>query len=265
MQPKVIEITENYVKLHRTLSDLMGAPILNYKSFDFYSNPDSHWFTRIVLKGNLSSSELIEEVKDLQKRGFRPDILDFLNTRDHEDSIRKLEYDSCNEQVGMFLKGNPIGTDKSSRSNKSNTSENPNIQNSESSNGLEIKKIKNETELKDWLRIVNNSFESDDRENLYLKLIDRDAFRLYGGFVNGRMATTGMTFFDGESYGLYSITTDLKHRGFGYASILVEHILSDIRRDFSGFIILQATEMGRGIYEKFGFEKSILLRHWGHA
>ncbi|PJZ58653.1 GNAT family N-acetyltransferase [Leptospira barantonii] len=259
MQPKVIEITENYVKLHRTLSDLMGAPIFNYKCFDFYSNPDSHWFTRIILKGSLSPSELIEEVEDLRKKGFHPDILDFLNTRDHEDSIRKLGYNSCNEQAGMYLKGNPIP------SSRFKTSKNSNIQDEATSEALEIRKIKTPSELKDWLKIVNDSFESDDRENLYLKLIDQTGFRLYAGFVNGSMATTGMTFFDGESYGLYSITTGLQHRGFGYASILVEHILGEIRKEFSGFIILHATEMGKGIYERFGFEKSILLRHWSHS
>lgn len=35
MQAKVVEITENYVNLLRTLSNLMGTPIFNYKSFDF--------------------------------------------------------------------------------------------------------------------------------------------------------------------------------------------------------------------------------------
>lgn len=259
MQPKVIEITENYVKLHRTLSDLMGAPVFNYKSFDFYSNPDSHWFTRIILKGSLSPSELVKEVEDLRKKGFHPDILDFLNTREHENAIRELGYDSCNEQVGMYLKGNPAPSDKS------NTLKNLNIQKNAITEALEIRKIETPNELKDWLKIVNESFESDDRENLYLKLIDRKGFRLYAGFVNGNMATTGMTFFDGESYGLYSITTGPRHRGFGHASVLVEHILGEIRREFSGFIILHATEMGKGIYERFGFEKSILLRHWSQS
>ncbi|MGE8984580.1 GNAT family N-acetyltransferase, partial [Leptospira interrogans] len=55
MQAKVVEITQNYVNLLKTLSNLMGTSIINYKSFDFYSNPASNWFTRIVLKGNLQS------------------------------------------------------------------------------------------------------------------------------------------------------------------------------------------------------------------
>lgn len=244
MKPKIVEITENYVKLHRTLSDLMKAPIFNYKSFDFYSNPDSNWFTRIVLKGNLDPSDLSSEIKDLRKKGFDPYILDFLNTRTHETTIRELGYNFCNEQIGMFLKGNPTSLNK-----KSNAK-------------LDIRNIETEKDLKVWLRILNDSFESEDRENLYLKLLGRDSFRIYGGFVNGEMIATGMTFYDGESFGLYSITTDRNHRRFGYASDLVEYLLGEIRKNFSGFIILHATESGRRIYEKFGFEKSILLRHW---
>ncbi|WP_176692706.1 GNAT family N-acetyltransferase [Leptospira santarosai] len=244
LEPKIIEITENYVKLHKTLSELTKAPILNYKSFDFYSNPDSYWFARAVLKRTSSLSDLSSEIEDLRSKGFYPDILDFLNTRTHEIQIHKLGYNFCNEQFGMFLKGNPISLNK-----KSNTE-------------LYVRKIGTEKDLKIWLKILNDSFESEDRENLYLKLLDQNSFRLYGGFANGQMITTGMTFYDGESFGLYSITTDRNHRGFGYASALIEHILGEIRKDFSGFIILHATEMGKGIYEKFGFEESILLRHW---
>ncbi|MCG6169381.1 GNAT family N-acetyltransferase [Leptospira sanjuanensis] len=256
MNPKVVEITENYVNLHRTLSDLMGAPILNYKSFDFYSNPDSHWFTRIILKGKFSDSELTEEIGDLRSKGHNPDILDFLNTRNHESAIKKLGYDSCNEQVGMFLKGNPVSP------NQNRTSRTESIPKKEV---VDVRLIADADELKTWLRIVNSSFESDDRENLYLKLIGREGFQLYGGFVNGTMVTTGMSYFDGESFGLYSITTDGAHRGFGFASVLVDQILREIRKEFSGFIILHATKMGQGIYERFGFQDSTILRHWGRT
>ncbi|EMI70562.1 GNAT family N-acetyltransferase [Leptospira noguchii] len=245
MQAKVVEITENYVNLFRTLSNLMGTPIFNYKSFDFYSNPDSNWFTRIVLKGNLQPEDLFLEIKDLRLKGFDPYILDFLNTRVHEASIYQLGYNFCDKQIGMFLKGNVIALNK-----KSNTD-------------LNIQKIKSDKDLKVWLKILNDSFESGDRLNLYSKLLNLNSFRLYGGFANGQMTTTGMTFFDGESFGLYSITTDRNYRGLGYASNLVEHILGEIREFFPGFIILHATQVGKKIYEKFGFENSILLRHWG--
>ncbi|AXR60144.1 GNAT family N-acetyltransferase [Leptospira mayottensis] len=244
MKPTVVEITENYVKLHRTLSKLTKAPIFNYKSFDFYSNPDSHWFTRVILKGNLSLSDLSSEIEDLRSKGFYPDILDFLNTRTHEIPIHELGYNSCNEQVGMFLKGDPISLNK-----KSNMK-------------LDIRKIETEKDLKVWLKILNDSFKSEDRQNLYLKLLNQNSFRLYGGFINGQMTTTGMTYYDGESFGLYSITTDRNHRSFGYASAFIERILGEIRKEFPGIIILHATEMGKGIYEKFGFEKSNFLRHW---
>lgn len=245
MQAKVVEITENYVNLLKTLSNLMGTSIINYKSFDFYSNPASNWFTRIVLKGNLQSEDLLLEIEDLRLKGFDPYILDFLNTRAHEVFIYELGYNSCDEQIGMFLEGDAISFNK-----KLNTN-------------LNIQKIELEKDLKIWLKILNDSFESEDRLSLYSKLLNIESFRLYGGFVNGQMTTTGMTFYDGESFGLYSITTDRNYRGLGYASNIVEHILGEIREIFSGFIILHATQAGKKIYEKFGFENSILLRHWG--
>lgn len=108
MQAKVVEITENYVNLLKTLSNLMGTSIINYKSFDFYSNPASNWFTRIVLKGNLQSEDLLLEIEDLRLKGFDPYILDFLNTRAHEVFIYELGYNSCDEQIGMFLEGDAI-------------------------------------------------------------------------------------------------------------------------------------------------------------
>lgn len=217
MQAKVVEITENYVNLLKTLSNLMGISIINYKSFDFYSNPASNWFTRIVLKGNLQSEDLLLEIEDLRLKGFDPYILDFLNTRAHEVFICELGYNSCDEQIGMFLEGDAISFNK-----KLNTN-------------LNIQKIESEKDLKIWLKILNDSFESEDRLSLYSKLLNIESFRLYGGFVNGQMTTTGMTFYDGESFGLYSITTDRNYRDLGYASNIVEHILGEIREVFFWF------------------------------
>ncbi|AOP35451.1 acetyltransferase [Leptospira tipperaryensis] len=245
MNPNVSEITKNYVDLHRVLSNLVGSPILDRKNFVFYSNADSDWFTRIVLKEKLSPISLKEEILKLREEGHSSDVLDFLPSRDHEKVLKELGYKDCNEQWGMYLSGDPILSDKKF-----------------SSGDLNIRKIESEEELKNWLKIVNVSFESNDCENLYLKLLGLNFFRVFGGFVDQTLVATGMTFFNGTSYGLYSITTDPNRRGFGYASILVQNILEELRKEYSEIIILHATEMGKGIYEKFGFKKSMLLRHW---
>ncbi|TGM53321.1 GNAT family N-acetyltransferase [Leptospira adleri] len=245
MNSDLFEITKNYTDLHRVLSDLIGSPILDRKNFVFYSNADSDWFTRIVLKETLSSASLKEEIQTLREEGYRPAVLDFLDSRDHETVLEELGYEDCNKQWGMHLSGDPFFSSKNSIIDNYN-----------------IRKIESDEELRTWLKIVNVSFESDDLENLYLKLLNRDSFRIFGGFIDQTMVTTGMTFFNGKSFGLYSITTESTQRGFGYASILVQSILEELRKEFSGIIILHATEMGKGIYEKLGFQKAMLLRHW---
>ncbi|MBM9500967.1 GNAT family N-acetyltransferase [Leptospira sp. 201903071] len=245
MSPEISEVAKNYTDLHRVLSTLIGSRILDRKNFVFYSNADSDWFTRIVLKERLSPISLKEEILSLREEGLRSDVLDFLDSRYHENILGELGYRDCNEQWGMYLAGNPILSDRKF-----------------SGSDLNIRKIESKEELRSWLKIVNVSFESNDRENLYLKLLDQNSFRIFGGFIDQTLVTTGMTFFNEKSFGLYSITTDPGRRGFGYASVLVQYILEEIRKEFSGIIILHATEMGKGIYEKLGFQKSILLRHW---
>ncbi|RHX88125.1 GNAT family N-acetyltransferase [Leptospira stimsonii] len=245
MSPDVHEITKNYTDLHRVLSDLIGSPILDRKNFIFYSNADSDWFSRIVLKESLSPISLEEEILELRKEGYRSDVLDFLISRTHEKNLKKIGYKGFDEQWGMYLAGDPIPLKKKDFESDFN-----------------IRKIETADELKIWLQIVNASFESNDRENLYLKLLNQSAFRIFGGFLGQTMVATGMTFFNGTSFGLYSITTDSRKRGFGYGSVLVESILEELRKEHSNIIILHATKMGKGIYEKFGFKKSMLLRHW---
>ncbi|MBM9579414.1 GNAT family N-acetyltransferase [Leptospira sp. 201903070] len=245
MTSDVFEIAKNYTDLHGTLSTLLNCPILDRENFIFYSNVDSNWFTRIVLKETLSPISLKEEILKLKEDGYSSDVLDFLPSRDHENILKELGYKDCNGQLGMYLSGEPILFDKNNFRNN-----------------LNIRKIESDEELKNWLKIVNASFESDDRENLYLKLLDQNSFRIFGGFIDQSLVTTGMTFFNGKSFGLYSITTDPQRRGFGYASVLVNNILEELRKEFSGIIILHATEMGKKIYENFGFKKSMLLRHW---
>ncbi|MDV6235582.1 GNAT family N-acetyltransferase [Leptospira ellisii] len=239
------EIARNYVDLHRICSEESGGKILERESFVFYSNPDSEWFTRIVLREDFDARKLGSELRELDESGFDSNILDFSNTRKHESVFRELGYDHCNEQLGMYLKGDPSVLERPKN--------------------VRCAAISDSENLKRWLRIVNVSFQSDDRENLYLRLLKRESISIYAAFSGGNMAATGMSFYNGNSVGLYSITTDPEQRGRKFASVLVSFMLERIRSVFSGIVILHATDMGKGIYERFGFQKSDTLRHWGRS
>ncbi|TGK33393.1 GNAT family N-acetyltransferase [Leptospira gomenensis] len=239
------QIANNYIDLHRLCSEESNGKILERESFVFYSNPDSEWFTRIVLKEDINGQKLRSELRELDESGFESNILDFSNTIKFESVFRELGYDHCNEQLGMFLVGNPLF--------------------SERAENVRYEKISDSENLRRWLEIVNVSFQSDDRENLYLRLLKRESVSVYAAFYDQTMVATAMSFYNGNSVGLYSITTDPEHRGKKFASSLVSFTLERIRSVFSGVVILHATEMGKGIYERFGFRKAETLRHWGRS
>ncbi len=115
--------------------------------------------------------------------------------------------------------------------------------------------IKTETDLLQWFEIVSSVFFSKGQwvyEHVK-QLWNSNDFLFYGLSEGGEMVATALGFKKEEGLGIYLVGVAEAHRRKGYASILMRAMLAEARADGCHAAYLQATKMGRGMYEKLGF------------
>lgn len=122
---------------------------------------------------------------------------------------------------------------------------------------VEITLLTEEEDLKAWLALVNeNLMKTSPLDFTILKkcVEHTSRFQLYGLKVAGQMVATGLTYLCEGMLGLYMLSTDQKHRRRGYTTLLLQHILATASQQGQRIAGLQASEDGKWVYPKLGFQ-----------
>ena len=84
-------------------------------------------------------------------------------------------------------------------------------------------------------------------------LLDRPECVVYVGYVHGTPVVSGLGWRTGRTVGVYSIATTESARRRGYGAAMTARVVADGVRTGCDVAALQASEMGRPIYERLGF------------
>lgn len=76
--------------------------------------------------------------------------------------------------------------------------------------------------------------------------------RAFIGRIDGEAACTAMSVREEATVGVYSITTLPAYRGRGYETAITWHLMADADPGWD-LAVLQASEIGRPVYERMGF------------
>jgi GNAT superfamily N-acetyltransferase len=128
------------------------------------------------------------------------------------------------------------------------------------SSGLEIRRITDRAGLDDHIRVGAAGFGMPEallRTLMGEPLPVDHPVAIYVGYADGRPVTSGLGARTGRTMGIYNIATipDARQRGFGTA--MTDRIALDGRALGSDVAVLQASEMGRPIYERLGYRTVI--------
>jgi len=83
-------------------------------------------------------------------------------------------------------------------------------------------------------------------------MLDAPGVRAFIGRIDGEAACTAMSVRDGATVGVYSVATLPAHRGRGYGTAITWHLMADADPGWD-LAVLQASEIGRPVYERMGF------------
>lgn len=119
-----------------------------------------------------------------------------------------------------------------------------------------ISKPQTDSELEQWIEIVNEQLLSSEKLNReQLKMIlsepDFDARMLCS---NGEVVSTILVFRAAGATGLYFIATKKHAQRRGFASLLIRSVCSEELKSSENPLVLHATKNGEAVYQKIGFE-----------
>jgi GNAT superfamily N-acetyltransferase len=86
------------------------------------------------------------------------------------------------------------------------------------------------------------------------RVLDTPQVRLYSGLVEGAVVATSMLIATGVVAGIYWVATLEEHRGRGYGEALTSAAVAGGREFGCRIASLQASKLGRPVYERMGFE-----------
>lgn len=83
-------------------------------------------------------------------------------------------------------------------------------------------------------------------------LVDEPRIRALVGLVDGRPVATSVASRTDDTVGIYNVATAPEARGRGFGTAMTWHLLRDAEPGWT-VAVLQASDMGRPIYERMGF------------
>jgi GNAT superfamily N-acetyltransferase len=121
---------------------------------------------------------------------------------------------------------------------------------------LEIRRVTDAAGIDAHRRAVTAGFGSDPAVALGTacpSLLDRPECVVYVGYADGDPVVSGLGWRTGRTVGVYSIATIESARRRGYGAAMTARVVADGVVAGCDVSALQASEMGRPIYERLGF------------
>lgn len=122
--------------------------------------------------------------------------------------------------------------------------------------GLDIRRVADAATLRDHAIVAAHGFGVPEPVALQFmghELWMADGARVYAGYADGRPVVSGLSIQTGETLGIFTIATEPDARGRGFGAAMTSRLIADGAAAGCTLAVLQASVMGRPIYERLGF------------
>lgn len=131
--------------------------------------------------------------------------------------------------------------------------------------GHEIRRIEDEAGLEEHIQTATDGFEMPEpivRAFVGEALWTRPGCTVYVGYTDGEAVSTGFSVRTGRTLGVFSIATLPTARRRGYGAAMTARLAADGVAAGCDVATLQASEMGRPIYERLGYRTVVEYDVW---
>jgi GNAT superfamily N-acetyltransferase len=126
--------------------------------------------------------------------------------------------------------------------------------------GFEIHQVRDAAGVEDHRNVVTEGFGSHPAVAFGTtcgELLDRPECVVYVGYADGAAVASGLGWRTGRTIGVYAIATIPAARRRGYGAAMTARVVTDGVATGCDAAALQASELGRPIYERLGFRVDV--------
>ena len=235
-------LTQANIKNLTSLWQTAGQPFNAYTKtldFEYCEIHNSQWPNKLWLHKSINQ-EIIDSIKiklETMSSMSLP-IWDIYKQNDHELLIQngfKVKF----EQVGMSLKLNTYITTK---------------------NNLKLKRVTSNLEAKLWSAIFKKAFGYTISTETLMRTLK--TINYYIAYHNNTPIGTAITHKTETFMGVHSVGIPPEMRRKGYAEQLMQLLINLAIDTNNDYITLQASDMGKHLYLKLGFESQFVIRNY---
>ena len=121
--------------------------------------------------------------------------------------------------------------------------------------------MRDEEDLARYAEVIAQTFEMDGplaRRLLPMRLMEHPRWRSYLGYdADGRAVACSALLVTGDIAGVHFVGTLPEHRRRGYGEAMTRHAVQEGAGAGCTLAVLQASEMGRPVYQRMGFQATV--------
>ena len=126
----------------------------------------------------------------------------------------------------------------------------------------QIRTIKSTDELEEWILVTEEAFGKKRNSHIYKMFLNENDIRLYGCYYKDKIVATLMLYIKDAIAGIHLVGTANDFRGKGFGTMITKTALRDAKDLGCKYSVLQASDMGRNVYNSIGFKEYCKIRHW---
>lgn len=227
-------IFENYYSLLELYSNINAC---NYKDLRFcksITNNKTTWPNFVFdIKENLNDTEINKLTKDIKNKELADVILTNNCIAKNDDIFIKNGF----KKVAVW---NTMALNLSEYKQKT------------SNYKLDIKIVKSEQEITDWINIVKQELKINFSINEVVNLINEESINLFIGYYNSVAVSTALTYTNNNIIGHYMIATIKNYTKKGFGFEIMQFSLNYCNAKIA---VLASTPQGIKLYKKLGYKK----------
>jgi N-acetylglutamate synthase len=131
--------------------------------------------------------------------------------------------------------------------------------------GLDIRQVVDATGQEDHILTLAAGFEAPPgliRPWIGADMWERPGVSMYVGYVDDKAVTTGIGIVSGRTIGIYNVATIPSARKRGFGAAITHRIAADGEAAGCDVAALQASDMGRPVYESLGYRTVVEYDGW---
>ncbi|WP_411029712.1 GNAT family N-acetyltransferase [Spongiimicrobium sp. 3-5] len=235
-QRNIDNLTSLWKLVNRRANAYVVGDIFDYGIVNYSDWPNRLWFINRPNQGDL---DLVKKTISTATTKITVPYWD-IDGNDYEPLLKKNGFEKVLEQVGMatdLTKGNFIPSE------------------------IDLNKVKDEGTALLWESLFEKAFNYKINHKLLLKSYGEIDYLI--AYDKTSPVGTALMYCSGkEVVGIHSMGIIPEMRRKGYAERMMHSMLYEAVDKGYNYAVLQASAMGKGLYEKLGFEEQFLMRNY---